>query len=375
MTTTDAIIRLALIGGMVLLLVGGLLLILGIWYLRGRDPQTGLVADIISEPPDDLPPGAVGTLLDEHADHEDVVATLLGLGRNGAVTIEQVPSANRRVRDYLITLLHPDRITDRIERDLLVVLFGTSPQAMQEVRLSDVRGRFARHEPQIRDDLYNELVTRGYFPENPHTQRQRWRRIAWIGFGLSFVIGIILAITVDPVALATMVAAMVVWGVMVRVSRHIPRKTEKGAEAAAKWRAFKRYLQSIEKQRSLSEASDIFDRYFSYAVAFGIEREWIRAFAKAGAAKPAWFGGVDVGDVVIAGDLGNLGDIGDIAGAGRVIGEIGGSIGDVSLPDVSMPDVQGLSDMLGGTLQGASDGLSGLLDAAGSVFDAIDFDL
>jgi hypothetical protein len=376
METTEAIIRLALIGAMILLLVGGLIAILMLWYFRGRDPRTGLVADILSEPPDDLPPGAVGTLLDEHADHEDIVATLLGLGRNGALTIEAAQTPGGKGRDYLITLLHPERITNRIERDLLHVLFGPNPQAMMEVHLNQVRSRFVDSQAKMRDDLYAELVEHGYFRKSPVGTRERWRTVATIGCALSFAVGLVLAMYVDPVALAPMLAGMIVWGVMIRMSRHMPRKTLAGAEAAAKWRAFKRYLQSIHQERDLREASDIFDRYFSYAVAMRIDRQWIREFSEAGAAKPAWFGGADIGDVVVIGDIGHVGgDIGSFAGAGDAIGGLAGSVGNLSVPDVSMPDMQGMSDLLGGSLQGASDGLSGLLDAAGSIFDGIDFDL
>lgn len=380
MNTTEAVIRLLLLGAMLLLLVGGLVAILLLWYLRGRDPHTGLVADILSEPPDDLSPGAVGTLLDEHADHEDVVATLLGLGRNGAVAIEANPTSKAGARDYSITLLHPERISRRLERDLLHVLFGRNPQPMMEVQLNQVRRRFVEAEPTIRDDLYDEVVDHGYFTRNPHTTRVRWRRISWVGLILSLLLGVLVSVVVDPVAIATTGAAVVAWLVMIRVSRYMPRKTPAGAEAAAKWRAFKRYLQSIDTQRDLAEASDIFDRYLSYAVAFRIDRQWISMFSAAGVAKPGWFGGPDIGDIVILGDMGN---VGDIAGAGRALGDLtgpvlgglAGSVGDVSMRNISGTSMQGAADALGGSLQGASDGLFGLLDAAGSIFEDIDFDL
>lgn len=377
MSTAEAIIRLALIAGMIVLLVGGMIAILMLWYFRGRDPQTGLVADILSEPPDDLPPGAAGTLLDEHADHHDVVATLVGLGRTGAVSITQDAGKGKGRGDWIITALHPDQITNRIERDLLNLLFDGKPEPLREVRLRDVRPKFDAAETRIRDDLYGELVEHGYFTVSPAATRLRWRRIAWTGLILSIIVGVLVAIVVDPVAIATLIAAAIMWGVMVRMSRHMPRKTQKGAEAAAKWRAFKRYLQDIEKHRDLGASSEIFDRYLSYAIAFEIDKGWIRKFSQAGANRPAWLGtGGDVadtlGDVVIIG-----GEMPDFSAAGDLIGRVGGLAGDVSIPDVNMPDVdvQGLSDALGGSLQGASDGLSSLLDAAGSIFDSIDFDL
>jgi hypothetical protein len=376
-STAEAIIQLALIGGMILIFVGGLIAILMLWYFRGRDPQTGLVADIISEPPDDLPPGAAGTLIDEHADHHDVVATLIGLGRSGAVTIVQETTESGRKGDWVITVFHPEKVTSRLEKDLLNLLFDGRPEPLREVRLRDVRPKFVQAEEQIRDDLYAELVGHGYFDVSPVETRRRWRIGSWIGLVLSIVVGILGMIVLDPLAILPMVAAVIMWAVMIRMSRHMPRKTAKGAEAAAKWRAFRRYLQDIEKHRDLGASREIFDKYLAYAIAFEIDKDWIRKFSEAGARQPSWLGtGGDVvdtmGDVVIIG-----GQMPDLSGAGDVIGGLGGnlSVPDVSMPDFDMPDVQGLSDAVGGSLQGASDGLFSLLDAAGSIFDAIDFDI
>lgn len=380
MDSSEALIKLILIGGMILVIVGGLIAILTVWYLRGRDPHTGIVADILSEPPDDLPPGAAGTLIDEHADHHDVVATLVGLGRAGAVAITQEGADGSRAADWTITALHPERVTDQVERDLLHLLFDGRPEPLREVRLRDVRPRFVAAEERIRDDLYRDLVEHGYFDVSPVVTRKYWRRIAITGIVGSVLLGIVGTIFLDPLVILPMIAGVIVWAVMVRMSRHMPRKTEQGAVAAAKWRAFRRYLQDIEKHRDLGASSGIFDRYLSYAIAFEIDKGWIRKFSETGARKPAWLGtGGSVADtmgdvIIIGGDVPNLSGAGDLIGSlGRVAG--GASLPDVGVPDIGVPDVQGLSDMLGGSLQGASDGLSSLLDAAGSIFDAIDFDI
>ena len=67
-----------------LILVGGPLLVVLLWYLRGRDPElTVIVPEYISEPPDDLPPAVVGTLVDEKVDMEDIISTLLDLAHRG----------------------------------------------------------------------------------------------------------------------------------------------------------------------------------------------------------------------------------------------------------------------------------------------------
>ena len=377
--STEALIKLILIGGMILVLVGGLIAILMVWYFRGRDPHTGLVTDVLGEPPDDLPPGAAGALVDEHADHHDVVATLVGLGRAGAVAMTQEGDNASRAADWTITVLHPERVTNRVERDLLHLIFDGHPDPMREVRLRDVRPRFVAAEERIRDDLYRELVDHGYFDVSPVETRRRWRRISIAGIVVSVLLGVVGMVFLDPIAILPTVAAVIMWAVMLRMSRHMPRKTEKGSEATAKWRAFRRYLQDIEKHRDLGASGEIFDRYLSYAIAFEIDKGWIRKFSEAGARKPSWLGtGGDVadtmGDVVIIGGMPDFSGAGDLIGSlGRVAG--GASLPNVNVPDVGVPDVQGMSDMLGGSLQGASDGLSSLLDAAGSIFDAIDFDI
>ncbi|HEV2127349.1 MAG TPA: DUF2207 domain-containing protein [Thermomicrobiales bacterium] len=388
MDTATAILHLLFLAGMLLIIVGGLLAILLLWYSRGRDPHIGPVAEYLSEPPDDLPPGAVGTLIDEHADEHDVMATLLGLARHGAVEITQVSENGRR--DFVLMLIHPRRIEDRIERDLLVVLFGPDPQALQEVRLSDVRGVFLAHRDRIRRDLYREIVDRGYFTRSPEVTRKLWRWIAWSGVAISVVFGIALTILTDAWALLPAIAGVIVSLVLVRVARRMPQKTRKGAEAAARWRAFRTYLQDIRKYESVETATELFDRYLAYAVAFEIEKQWVKTFERAGTPAPRWYH--SAGDILVLGEAGEL--LGEIGHLGRVPGP--GDIGDVNLPDVGgipnigLPDVggvpnvdlpgagdalQGASDLVSGGLQGASDGIFDLFDAAGSIFDGLDFDI
>ena len=384
-TATD-LLHLAFLAAMLLIVVGGLLAILILWYTRGRDPHAGLVATYIAEPPDDLPPGAAGTLLDEHADEHDVMATLLGLARHGAVEIAEVQDQGRR--DFVLYLTHPGLIENRIERDLLTVLFGPNPQAPMEVRLSAVHDDFLAHKDQIRKDLYREMVDRGYFNRSPEATRRIWRLIAWGGVAGSVILGIVLTILTDAWALLAAVAGVIVSLVLVRVARRMPRKTRHGAEAAAKWRAFRTYLKDIRKHERLEEAEDLFDRYLAYAVAFELEKQWVRDFERAGAPVPHWYH--RAGEIFVLGEAAEaLGEIGGLGRAAGSLGDIGvpdgGGVPDVNLPDLgNMPNVdlpgagdalQGASDLFSGGLQDASDGIFDLFDSAGSIFDAFDFDL
>src|SRR5918995_2134877 len=393
----EALLRVVFLGAMLFVFAGGGIGLLILWYMRGRDPRTGIIAEFLPEPPDDLPPGAAGTLLDEHADHHDIVATLLGLARHGAVEIVQlVPDSKDRRRprrhvpgDYELILLDPAKCESDLEAELLLIIFGPGAKPGALARLSDIKPAFVEAEPVVRDLLYAELVTRGYFRRSPRGTRRRWQVLGWAGLVASLLLGLVLAVAVDVFALFPTIAAVVLWGAMIRLSKALPRKTVSGAEAAAKWRAFRRYLSEIERYENVGKARELFDRYLSYAVAFGLDREWIRTFAAVGAARPGWYH--ETGDVFVPGDLGdagNLGDLGDIIAMGHMldmVGHSGGSLGELpGLPNVDLPgspgmpdfggfDPQGMADVAGGSLQDVSDGLGGLLDSAGSVFDAIDF--
>ncbi|CAN0488716.1 unnamed protein product, partial [Phaeothamnion confervicola] len=188
--------------------------------------------------------------------------------------------------------------------------------------------------------------------------------------------------SLEPFAFRARAAGIVVSLILMRVSRSMPRKTPNGAEAAAKWRAFRTYLKDIRQYEKVDEAKALFERYLPYAVAFGLERDWVRTFAAVGTPTPSWFdtvsdragGGIDMGDVIFtAMQLGQLRGGSGPSGGG---GDIG--LPDVELPNVGMPDLgnlpdfdpQAMADAVGGGLQGASDAFGGLFDLAGSLFDS-----
>ena len=66
------------------------------------------------------------------------------------------------------------------------------------------------------------------------------------------------------------------------LAQFMPKRTDKGATAAAKWNAFKRYLSNIEKYTNVAEAKDLFDKFLPYAIAFGLEHSWVNKFAAGG---------------------------------------------------------------------------------------------
>ena len=72
-----------------LLLFGGPALVYLLWYRKGRDKPVARVADYLPEPPDSLAPGLAGTLIDDKADMQDIMATIVDLARRKAISITE----------------------------------------------------------------------------------------------------------------------------------------------------------------------------------------------------------------------------------------------------------------------------------------------
>ncbi len=395
----SALLNLMFLGGGLLLSVAGGIGVYGIWYAKGRDPHMGLVADFLPAPPDDLAPGAAGALLDEEVHQRDIVATMLDLGHRGVIKIEESASSGSSGvlgigggSDFTLTLLDPTKTNRELDQDLLKVLFGAETTAGATTKLSEVKRRFDGYRDALSDDLYAELVSRGYFTGSPKATRERWGRIGKRLMIASVIAGVVLLIVFssDAILVIIPIAALLILSfAMVRLSGAMPRKTEAGAEAAAKWAAFRRYLDDIEKYEEIEGSQEIFERHLPYAVAFGLQEGWVGKFARVRAPTPGWFeemagGGIGGG---IGGDIfdtttrtgrrryrgggttwvGGGGFGGDTFGGGRS-GDTGGGF---DFPDVDVPDLQDVSDRTGRGLQGSSDSLMGLLNVAGTIFGAM----
>ena len=259
-----------------LVMLGGPLAVLALWYVRGRDPDTGLIVpEYIAEPPSSLPPAVVGTLVDEKADMRDIVSTLVDLAQRGYISISE-----NRAKNHTFTLENESRAGLRpYESQFLKDIFGRK----KERKLSELRYKFANKLPALRKMLYEELISEGLVDRSPEKVRTSY--VVWAS--LIFVVAVIAfialaAILPEETAFVSCCAtgALLVTAVFLGVvGRHMPNKTAKGTDEKAKWDAFRKYLQNIEEYQEIETAGDIFEKYLPYATAFGLDRSWIRKFS------------------------------------------------------------------------------------------------
>ncbi len=369
----------------VLLLIAGLLTAVGggvvlyaLWFTKGRDPGVGLVAEYIPEPPDDLRPGAVGVLLDETFHSRDVVATVLDLAERGVIRMDPA-SAEGASSQYTFTLLEHTETLRAYERIVIDMIFGAGAKAGTEKPMPQVAGALATRNGEIEDAFYQDLVDHQYFRESPEKTRDRWAKLFK---AIPVIVGVVvIGIVVVTGAWSNFAFFPIFVGIVLMVfsgslARSMPKKTVAGAESAAKWRAFRSYLDDIDDQKDLAESRAIFETYLPYAVGLGLAESWTQKFAHIPVQSPQWYGGGPLGGgggTVIVGDPFRPGSRRRRGGGWTMIpgspgGGNQGSSGGGGFDMPGIPGMQDMSDSAGRGLQGGSDSFFGMLGTVAKAF-------
>ncbi len=282
-----------------LILFGGGLTLLLAYYSRGRDPQTTAASDvrIVREPPSNLRPAVVGTLLDEKAAPQDVVSTLVDLANRNVLNIEEARNDKLVGSDLDFKFKIEDRqaISGLLpyEQTLMNVLFGESDEFM----MSELKGRFYSGMPTWESDLYNEVVRQRLFVANPEQVRKRYRRIGGALAGLGAVVlfvGLCVGMIAGALAFLPGASLLIIGLIMMAVASAMPKRTVEGVRQTVVWRAFRDYLANIEQYEPVERAKQVFQAYLPYAVAMGIDQTWVRKFAQVGTPVPEWYKGLGV---------------------------------------------------------------------------------
>lgn len=355
----EPIANLGVLALTIFVLVVGLLGLYLLWYRKGRDAPVKLPAEWIPEPPSDLPAGMVGTLVDERADTKDVIATLVDLARRGVLAIQEESQPGLfgigKTQEFTYHLENAALPMRPYEKLLVDKLFGDE----QSKKLSDLRDKFYVTMGQVQKGLYQAVVDDGYFPASPERVRTTYAGLGVAALVLAAVVGCFATIFLvqwSGVAICLPIAFAIPAIGLIVLARHMPRKSANGAEEAAKWLAFKRYMENIERYTKVEEVQEIFDRFLPYAIAFGLERSWIAKFARVDAPSPPWY---HTGPYMGPRPRGW-----GWWGAGQMMGP---SMGPGPRPEGGGPGMPTMSDAsrgMGAGLAGMSAGLGGMLTAA-----------
>jgi len=122
--------------------------------------------------------------------------------------------------------------------------------------------------------------------------------VGWFIFILSAMFRLQWLVLFDLVA----VASIGLWAFI----KYEARLNQEGRVLKEEWLGFKLYLEVAEKYRLQNLTPGLFEKYLPYAMIFGIEKKWARAFEAMHLEPPSWYGGGSgsIGHATFSGGVG-----------------------------------------------------------------------
>ena len=277
-----------LISALAIALLGGL----GLWFVHrriGRDAAGAATPALIAEfHPiaegqsefrliDDVRPGQVGTVLDEHVDPVDVTATLLDLAVRGHLRIEELPRPSIHApSDWAF---HREDATGPLAGYEQTLLDAVAPaNAAEPVRVSMLAAAVGPVVPQVQSQLYDEVVARGWFARRPDTTRNVWARLGWAILAVAVAVTIVLA-AFTSFGLLGVALILLALGV-VFVAAEMPARTMSGTSVLRGLQVLSGTLQTQPTdQLPAGRELEQFGRILPYAVVLGGADRWLSAMA------------------------------------------------------------------------------------------------
>jgi len=287
-----------------------------LWYTRGRDPARMPVTTQY-EPPQGMTPAEAGTLIDNSADMRDITATIVDLAVRGFIRIEEREESKMlglfKDKDYVFHSLKKFddwRDLQQHEREVVYALF--SGGGVTSVKLSGLENKFYSKLPKIRDSIFDSLMKRRCYTSRPDNVKKGWLiGAAIIGF-LSFWGGGGMLSGIFGISFATVAVAGIATAAIVAVfGFFMPARTMAGARSLEQVLGFEEFLGRVEADRMerMVRTPEMFEKFLPFAMAFGVERSWAKAFEGIYTQPPQWYTGgnfVDFSPSRFSSDLGGM---------------------------------------------------------------------
>ena len=273
-----------------------------LWWTRGRDPRLRPIAAQY-EPPNQLTPGEVGTLVDNSADMRDITASIVDLAVRGFLVIEE------HQKDRMLGLMHDKDYNFILKRDraewvnlkpheqaLLEGLF-TIGTVGESVPMSSLENHFYTNLPGIKSNIFASLVGDGYYTRRPDSVRSAYVG-AGVAIGLLIVFGgLKIAANQGTAPLAFVAAGLITGAIICGFGWFMPAHTELGTRALEGVLGFEDFLVHVESDRfnRTIKTPEMFEKFLPFAMALGVEKNWSRAFQGIMTQPPQWYRGSSYG--------------------------------------------------------------------------------
>ncbi|HRF58710.1 MAG TPA: DUF2207 domain-containing protein [Fimbriimonadaceae bacterium] len=268
----------------------GLLVMLPLWYFRGRDPAGGPMV-VQFDPPDFLTASECGALVDDRADQRDIAAGIIALAVYGYLTIE--PKEEGLIFKKRTATLHLTGKTGSPASPFEAALLAKLRQCPSgPITENELRTHVAPGIATLKKTLFDALVKRGFYRRNP---------IDVVGgyTGCGCIIAIAaavatVAITPLRVPLPGIVGGVGLLIVVLGFGALMSRRTPLGAKTRMKVVGFEEFIRrarghELEWISKKEPTTALFEEYLPFAVAFGLTQEWAAAFEGILHEMPHWY--------------------------------------------------------------------------------------
>ena len=277
-----------------------LLGMLALWRKRGRDPRRRPIT-VRYEPPPGFTPAEAGTLTDEKVDMRDITATVVDLAVRGFLRIEETETSSVfglvKSEEFVFHRVRPASEWGALPAHERHVLAGIFADGSDTVELSDLENEFYTKLDGIRKGVMEQLMEKGAFRTRPDKTRSAWTSgglllgvlIAGIGAKVSG------AFSLTPVPF--LIAGALSGAIVVVIGRLMPARTEAGTRRLEEVLGFEEFLERVDRERyeAIERTPEMFERFLPYAMAFGVEARWAKAFKDIYVEPPTWYAGAHPG--------------------------------------------------------------------------------
>jgi hypothetical protein len=268
------------------------------WWTHGRDPRLRPIAAQY-QPPDNLSPGEVGTLIDNSVDMRDITASIVDLAVRGYLVIEE------KQQDHLLGLTNSKNYVFHLkksraewnslkphEQELLDGIFSGG-NAGDAVPLDALHNTFYSNIPAIRNQIFASLVGDGYYAQRPDSVRSSYILFGIVAGIILVVGGIWLANHSGMQPLPFIVAGVLTGAIVCGFGWFMPARTQAGARALEGVLGFEDFLAHVESDRfnRTIKTPEMFEKFLPFAMALGVEKNWSKAFQGIYTQPPQWYQG------------------------------------------------------------------------------------
>jgi uncharacterized membrane protein len=276
----------------VLLPVFAFVVMFTMWWYKGRDPQAGLSVAPMYEPPKDMSPAEVGSLIDDSVDPRDVTSTIVDLAVRGYIHIEEKQDKVLFFKntDYIFKLLKPRSEWKDLrahEQSMLENMFSGT----DVIHLSDLKNRFYLALPGVKKSILIELKQKGMYSVDPDSANA-YRFLGVLIIAAPFVL---LQVTGEAqfflAPLVAIISILFALAIVVVIGRLMTAKTLRGVRTVVEIQGFREFMNRVEGDRLRAMPPDTFEKFLPYAMALGVEKHWAHAFQGIVQNPPSWYTG------------------------------------------------------------------------------------